>query len=294
MTPLATIDTSTCPFLTNEVSTLIYWIKERHRIYLSRKNGAKYPWSKDKVMNTVYFTNPYRENDKVSVWFRENIRRPLCRQPEVIFATIAFRRFNSIQSGQVLLEQNLHLEWDHDIAYVYIKGMTQKTGLPYLSAAYMITGEKGREKLKYLCELNEEVYHNRHNLIEDLSECSTLESGHKILCGLRGFGPFIAYEVITDLRHTKFFWDATDIDDWCSFGPGAHRGLNRILTGTPSTKKPPNALRNMRKLRNIVNKRLPKSMPQFEMREVEHSLCEFDKYMRVKQGGRPKRWYKPS
>lgn len=280
-------------FYVDQVSELLYWIKERHQIYLRRKNSKKPPWSNDETMQQVYFTNPYRENDKVTVWFRDFMRGPRARTNEVLFATIAFRRFNSIQTGEVLLAHNLHLEWDTDIAYHYIKAMTEKTGLPYLSAAYMITGEKGKEKLGYLCDLNSDVYEHRKELIRELSnpKCNTLQAGHKILTGLRGFGPFTAYELITDLRHTKFFWDAKDINTWCSFGPGAKRGLNRLLTREPATTMPPNALDHMNALRRILNKRLPKSMPQLEMREVEHSLCEFDKYMRVKQGGRPKRWY---
>ena len=33
--------------------------------------------------------------------------------------------------------------------------------------------------------------------------------------------------------------------------------------------------------------------PPFELREIEHSLCEFDKYERIRLGqGRPKQKYK--
>jgi hypothetical protein len=36
-------------------------------------------------------------------------------------------------------------------------------------------------------------------------------------------------------------------------------------------------------------------MPSVEMRDIEHSLCEFDKYERVRLGeGRPRMKYKPS
>ncbi len=35
--------------------------------------------------------------------------------------------------------------------------------------------------------------------------------------------------------------------------------------------------------------------PRLELRDIEHSLCEFDKYERVRLGeGRPRSMYKPS
>jgi len=287
----------TTVFKVAKINDLAYWIKERHAMHLSRKAGDPPPWSKDEVMNTVFFTNPYRENDKVTVWFREHIREPLDnpKDPRVLFATIAFRRFNSIQTGEVLIANNLHLRWDADKAYLRIHQMVSDTNLPYTSAAYMIKGEPGREKLDYLCWLNDVVYSQRRNLIQEISQCKTLEQAHRVLLSLENVGPFIAYEWVTDLRHTYLLRDATDIDTWCSFGPGAYRGLHRILGEEVSPKAVPGAHDLMLQLLSIIRKRLPKM--KFEMRDMEHSLCEFDKYMRVSTGGRPKRWYdhrKPS
>ena len=50
-------------FIKEQLDTFIYWIKERHRVHLRRKDGEGPPWSGDDVMNSVFFTNPYRENE---------------------------------------------------------------------------------------------------------------------------------------------------------------------------------------------------------------------------------------
>ena len=47
-------------------------------------------------------------------------------------------------------------------------------------------------------------------------------------------------------------------------------------------------------LLKIVNDEKESFVPTLEMREIEHSLCEFDKYQRVKHGeGKPRSIYQP-
>ena len=45
----------------------LYWFKERHQIYLKRQRGEPPPWTDDEVLQSYYFTNPYREHDKTTV-----------------------------------------------------------------------------------------------------------------------------------------------------------------------------------------------------------------------------------
>ena len=56
-----------------------FWrIEERHRIFLSKEAGLpRGEWTDDEILKTYRFTNPFRENDKTTVWFRENMREPL-------------------------------------------------------------------------------------------------------------------------------------------------------------------------------------------------------------------------
>jgi len=94
----------------------------------------------------------------------------------------------------------------------------------------------------------------------------------------------------------------TDVYTWANPGPGARRGLNRIFRGGP--KNGPDKNKNeqfvaeMRHLLELANSgeqepHVGQHVPlPLEMREIEHSLCEFDKYMRVlKDEGRPRSRY---
>lgn len=52
-------------------------------------------------------------------------------------------------------------------------------------------------------------------------------------------------------------------------------------------------IRNHHPLIKIADKRGRKRKLPFELREIEHSLCEFDKYERVRRGeGRPRQLFR--
>jgi sRNA-binding regulator protein Hfq len=112
-------------------------------------------------------------------------------------------------------------------------------------------------------------------------------------------GPFMAYEVVTDLRHTYLLENANDIMTWANAGPGAMRGLNR-LTGRSLDycRKSHPWCEEMQDLFEQVKKILAPSIifrngANYEMREIEGGLCEFDKYSRIyKSEGRTRSVYK--
>ena len=86
------------------IQRFFWWIEERHRIFLSKEAGLpRGKWTDDEILKTYRFTNPFRENDKTTVWFRENMREPLKDSPEVLMATVIFRWFNLIETGLSLI-----------------------------------------------------------------------------------------------------------------------------------------------------------------------------------------------
>lgn len=297
--------------LANNYLRFRYWIVERHNIHLRRQQGALPPWSNDPVFQSSFFTNPYRENDKTTIWFRENVREGLSTQSEVLMATIIFRWFNYIPTGEVLLGRdskvyhgstaeglgwgnmnNLLIDWNPTEVKRRLKTLKK-----IVTGAFMVKTPNGMTKVDGLCWCIDNVKKDEQYLLSELypHKHSTLEYAHQLLTKypyLAG-GGFMAYEVVTDLRHTYLLWGASDIDTWCNIGPGAIRGLNRLL-GVPITQAPPHRfLEILRVLLKYINDPiwgLPTHMPRFEMREIEHSLCEYDKYERVVAGdGKSKR-----
>jgi hypothetical protein len=290
------------------VDRFLYWIKERHQVYLRRQAGKPKPWTDDEVLQSVFFTNPYRENDKVTVWFRENIRDPLRNKEEVVFATVAFRWFCKPDTGLILMgkhaqnrngDKNLLLDWDLKEATRRLR-QRRDTGHQVFTGAFMISNGGSRaSKLQAVCEnFITPIWEAREEIIDELKRGvyegkMGMKDAHELLMEFPGMGGFMAYEVVCDLRYTWVLENAADKLTWCNPGPGAKRGLNRLLERDIETRfKGDEWKKETIKLLATVKRRLPK-MPPFEMREVEHSLCEWDKYERARMGqGHLKRMYK--
>ncbi len=126
-------------------------------------------------------------------------------------------------------------------------------------------------------------------------------------------GPFLAYEVACDLQHTDLMNLAPDVMTWANLGPGARRGINRVRDlrnpGVSERQRRPKHtwswpartdeeyLEDMQELlqesRDSAN--WPSDWQQWDMRTVEHTLCEFDKYSRVLRGeGVPRQLFRDS
>lgn len=286
----------------------VYWFKERHLIYLRRKEGQPKPWTQDPILQRYFFTNPYREHDRVTVWFRENIREPLRNDPRVFFATVAFRWFNFPETGEVLIggmpfqdqPDNLFLYWDADRVLQrlrLIRGMKMKV----FTGAFMINSPPGIGKLEAIVERIDNVWRDREHYLEHWDDEVTMEGFHEALMAFPGLGGFMAYEIVCDLRYTYLLENAPDKMTWCNPGPGAVRGMYRI-EGLPFEKgnnaSAPPRPKDWREILAGYLARLQREVgydprfPPIEMREIEHALCEADKYMRaLYKDGKMKRTY---
>lgn len=119
----------------------------------------------------------------------------------------------------------------------------------------------------------------------------TLQGVFKSLLPVRHVGPFLAYEMVTDMRHTKILDQAPDIYTWANAGPGALRGLQRL--GLPCANQTQACESMQSLLSRAPTSACMEAWPVPEMRDIEHSLCEFDKYCRVfyLEGNRPRSRY---
>lgn len=206
----------------------VHWIGERHRIYERRAAGEPKPWTDDPILQTQYFTNVYRELDKTTVWFRENVRDPLRYDPGVIFATVAFRWFNLIATGEVLREHGWLVDWREDEVLAEL-GARRGRGETIFTGAFMINSPPGEPKLEAIIRRVSNVWKRRDALIRNAQNWTRLAEAHSDLLRFDGLGGFMAYEIVCDLRYTAVLEHASDKLLWSNPGPGAIRGLYRLL-----------------------------------------------------------------
>ena len=282
------------------VERFLYWIKERHRIYKKRQAGKSRPWTDDEVLQSIFFTNPYRENDKTTVWFRENVRDDLSGASTVLMATVIFRWFNKIETGEVLADRGLLTKWNEKQAVRALQRLHLKG--PVFTGAYMIKAGNGPKgcKIPNVCQAISNVWAQRKRLVQVCLDDCRLQALCEELQKFPHLGGFMSYEIACDLRYTYLLEDASDVDTWCNPGPGAKRGLTRLsgeslVFNSSGALVPPafyDTQARVRQLLKVARRRL-RGMPHFELREVEHSLCEWDKYERARlKNGRIKRIYK--
>src|SRR5262249_32982220 len=81
------------------------YARERHAVYLRRRAKQPGPWTNDRVLQTYRFCNVFRELDRTTVWFRENVRDRYADSEQVLLATVLFRWFNRITTGEALFKQ---------------------------------------------------------------------------------------------------------------------------------------------------------------------------------------------
>ena len=256
---------------------------ERHSIYERRAEGQAYPWTDDLILKEYSFCNVYRELDRVTIWIRENWREPYADHPNLPFAMAMARQINW---PDTLEEIGFPEHWNPERIKAIMQGRLNRKEKVY-TGAYMLTGTLGGTKVEQTIDkILTPLYEMPPRIISN-----SLEETWKRYLPYPGFSGFMAYEVVTDLRHTKHLENAEDIMTWANPGPGAKRGLNRIH-GRELEKSIPKAqlINEMRELLELCNMApLP-----LEMRDIEHCLCEFDKYERVRLGqGKPRAKYKP-
>lgn len=285
---------------------LATFMKMRHEIWVKRSKGLPPPWTDDPVLSEYRFCNVYRELDTVTIWIRENIREPFADHKMLWFMLCIARRINLPATLEELMADKKGAwptsrnKWSPERMVEILDARTAR-GDPVYTGAYMITAETGPEhigktKSRTTAFSNLMPLVAKANEIEPQLHDSLLKAFHALLGQGFAWGPFMCYEVVSDLRWTRYLDTAPDIMTWANAGPGAFRGLNR-LAGRPvkEARRPEEALTEMRDLLPAVQRNWPKAWPKLEMREIEHSLCEYDKYMRVVNGeGAPRSKYRPA
>lgn len=269
-------------------------MNERHHIYLRRQRGEPYPWTEDEILRTYKFTNVFRQLDRGTVHLTTQIETHSLSLDETLFNVLTYRMYNRVET-QVYL--GWIREWNEETKKRWLSAPS-----PAFTSAHMTVGKEFEDKKVTYARTWDEVWRDLPILTEYLKTSPTMEMAFKRLRAQKyfGIGPFIAYEIICDLRFTAIGWHWKDITTWANIGPGCRRGLQRLgLTPTVNSLRYlyKEALYNPHTIGpHIVCHSefcLNPTPPPFELREIEHCLCEFDKYERARLGeGRPKAVYR--
>ncbi len=279
---------------------LLAFMKARHEIYLNRAAGNPKPWTLDPILQNYRFCNVYRELDTVTIWVREHIREPYADHPNLWFMLCMARQINWPATLQEIMDNGAWpvngYDWKR-VRRILLK--RQARGDKLYTGAYMLNahGTKPtdpKDKAFFTTRLVLDSVWKARDTVRAAFESDSMFRAWESLLPFHGWGQFTAYEVVCDARYTNYASEwGHDAMNWANAGPGAKRGINRLLGRDPKTKlHPDESLYFMGNLLDKIGKKWPKSEQPLEMREIEHCLCEFDKYERTRLGeGRPRSTY---
>jgi hypothetical protein len=251
--------------------------RERERIRLHRLAGESAPWTVDPIFRDWYFCNVHREHDKTTRWFRQEVRDHLDGLA-VVEATVNFRFFNLISTGERILDLLLG-GWNSAAARERLADVH-----PLVTGAYQIKTHNGMSKLEGQLLAIDTAKPMLARMVPRWGR--TLRAAHTDLKTIPCLGPFLAYEIVSDLRWTPVLANATDILSWACAGPGASAGLGLVARGERDVYSRTSD-RDQMAMRDLMQELLamsrdeeywPQAWRVWEMREVEHWACEFAKY----------------
>lgn len=285
------------------IAPLLDWIGERELIRIRKEErGQAPPFTLDPILAQYRFCNVRREDDSVTRWINTYIRRQYHNHPQLWFMLCIARQINHPPT----LGELIHLDAWPTNGYFAPAQMTEvldarrKRGEKVYTGAYMIRAETDPNKpwyswtkQRYIAEIVlGRLWGDRARFLSYfLKRTRRLQDVHNMLMEYTGWGPFMSYQAVVDMRFTPLLSNALDTSSWAAAGPGTLRGLNR-LAGRP-VKQPlgqEEALIEMSMIYPEIRAAFPQIKIDFS--DVPNVLCECDKYLRVKLGeGRPRALY---
>lgn len=285
--------------MTTPMEDCIHWIKEREKVRLLKTMGAPYPWTDDPIISKYRFCNVRREDDRVTKWIDEHIRLPFAGHERLWLMCCIARQINWPDTLAELIRTPG--AWPIDVTFnPSIMGdvldYRAEHGEKVFTGAYIITAPatKGAKKTRHIAEkVIGQLWRDRLRFDYLWSNRQPrMEEVHAKLRQYDGWGPFLAYQAVVDMRFTPLLKDAEDRDRWAAAGPGTIRGLNRLAgRRLDLALDQGRALQELRKLWPILQERSGVNM---DFSDVPNVMCETDKYLRAKNGeGKPRALYVP-
>lgn len=279
-------------------ATLLHWIAERESIRYRRSMGQPKPWTKDSILRKYRFCNVDRCHDTETKWIFDNYNKKHAGSPTLWFNLVIARLVNwSPALARIgyfdAWGEKENLRFCHAIARMQADGEKAYTG------AYMIpAAADGRPKHQFIADdILDWLWDGRDVALELLGQPeTTCAHWAAFLLNAKGLGDFLVNQIVTDYKYSSIL-ARIGTEDWTSFvlaGPGTKRGLNRLL-GRELTApwKGDDASHALFRLRDrVVRANVIRPDIFDDLNNLSNCMCEFDKYVRVKNGeGKPRSKY---
>lgn len=290
---------------------------ERQMIWKRRfVDNLPSPWTENHILQTVKFTNVYRELDRSSQWQIQNILLDeKLSLKNLIWKMMVYRFFNNPQTFEIG-KQNWrngipdYDDYNVEIFADFISEVRSSGQNPFTNAYYInntIASRKGRD----YCYTRIVIPYLHRNVDKLIVKVLTAEEPEAIIEYLKTFpsvADFMAHEFYQDFtyipKYTKREFMKFNQNDFTLVGPGASVGIRLIFPSLNHNEQ----IKGIYVLRDIASEKLKeisikkgeemqfvywdKNNKKYEitkkcnltLHQIEMWLCEFSKYWKMMIG----------
>lgn len=278
------------------------WVIERERCRWCYESKQPKPWSEDPILQTTRFTNVRRMDDKVSRWLID-------WWPRWVGSDMSYTRAQLAQLAAAVALGRL-VNWPDSLGACYPSRFTywqpervrkvlraqRERGEKVFTGAYIINGGKGGNKIDTIIAQ-----------VDAVRTCAAFDgfinfNSFEVMCDnlqdVGGIGSFMAGQMAADLRwFVGDQWE--DRKKWAPMGPGSTRGAAWLVgrdAANPFKRSEENKFLEVIEALFDAGAEFPVLSKifadrQLEAMDLQNTLCELSKYVRVSLGGRAKNHY---
>lgn len=282
----------------SEMYDLYYqFLTERQRIWVRRAHlTLDRPWTTDRTLNYEFITNAYRELDPGTEYVLDVIGQADESHIDKIFNIMVYRLMGSQVSTHASLG---FLRHDNFSVNKYLRDMGSVSGNAF-GDAYRVAGygEGSGSKIANVGEVLKELSASLPEYYRRMQTAPNARDLYQTFSTVKGFGTFLSNQCMVDALmldeaglsdSLERVW-AFGTDEWCEPGPGAKRGMAKLLA--PGVK-PSNLHMVMAWLRDAQTSEFERlglqfpyllnsddSIKRLTICNIQTTLCEFSKYVR--------------
>lgn len=246
---------------------LNFWgfVEERENVRKRRTSGEAAPWTTDPVLQRGRFCNVRRRDDRVTNQLYQWYRARAADQPKFTWFLAAIGR----QTNRLEPLVGMPLPWRRASAVSHWR----KYGGPLINARAFfpslcrLKGSDHGDVPARMGVLLNSVWEKRYK-IDQAVRGGSLQKITEALAAPKYWGPFIGYQIALDLYEMNWVM-GLDAETWTLLGPGSLRGLERL-----------NMEPTIDSLIYLTRVAQDEEGLDLLLHDVEHSVCEYDKYVR--------------
>lgn len=282
----------------SEMYDLYYqFLTERQRIWVRRAHlNMSRPWTTDRTLNYEFITNVYRELDPGTEYVLDTIGTTDESHLNKVFNIMVYRLMGSQISTHTSLG---FLRSESFSVKKYLRDLGSTTGNVF-GDAYRVAGygEGPGSKIENVGMVLKELAGGMPEWHRRMVGSPNARDLFNVFSSIKGFGTFLSNQCMVDvlmldemeLSDTLERVWSFGTDEWCEPGPGAKRGIAKLLA--PGVK-PANLHMVMAWLRDAQDAEFDRldlcfpfllnaddSIKRLSICNIQTTLCEFSKYVR--------------